>query len=191
MAKRDNARLVRWALVLFLFLSLTTNAIAQSSTQAVTINYGLVTAVGTVQKDAKHAGGALAGGMIGALVGPRRHRGLRIAAGAAAGAAVQGAATSGTLQQYTVELVSGGTSVVSTEQTDIRVDDCVSVEQGQYANIRRVSGVHCDGTGPNTPPPHHQKISESCDKAKTELTNANTDDTVEMAMKKVRVLCED
>lgn len=134
-------RVVRWAPTLFFLLG--ANAFAQSSTQAVTINYGVVTSVGTVQKDAKHAGGALAGGMMGALIGPRRHRGLRIAAGAAAGAAIQGAATSGTLQQYTVDLIGGGTSVVSTEQTDIRIDDCVAVEQGQYANIRRVSGVHC------------------------------------------------
>jgi outer membrane lipoprotein SlyB len=182
-------RAAGWAPALFLLLGV--NAFAQSSTQAVTINYGVVTAVGTVQKDSKHAGGALAGGMMGALIGPRRHRGLRIAAGAAAGAAIQGAATSGTLAQYTVELVGGGTSVVSTEQTDIRIDDCVAVEQGQYANIRRVSGTHCDGTGPGTPPPHHQQISQTCDKAKTELANADTDDTVEMAMKKVRVLCED
>jgi hypothetical protein len=94
------------------------------------------------------------------------------------------------LAQYTVELVGGGTSVVSTEQTDIRIDDCVAVEQGQHANIRRVGGTFCDGTGPSEPPEHHQQISESCDKAKTELVNAETDDTVEMAMKKVRVLCD-
>ena len=62
-----------------------------SSTHAVTINYGIVASIGTVQKDSKHAGGALAGGMIGALIEPRRHRGLRMVAGAAAGAATQGA----------------------------------------------------------------------------------------------------
>ncbi len=45
--------------------------------QSVTIQYGTVEHVQTVSKDAKHAGGALAGGVIGALVGPRRHRGIR------------------------------------------------------------------------------------------------------------------
>lgn len=162
---------------------------AHSLAQSVTINYGLVTSVSTVQKDARHAGGAVTGGLIGALIGPRRHRGARIVAGAAVGAAVQGANTSGTLQQYSVKLMNGGTSLVSTEQTDIRTGDCVAVDQGEYTNIRRVGSVYCDGTGPDEPPEHHVAISESCDKAKTELANAETDDAVDLAVKKVRVLC--
>jgi outer membrane lipoprotein SlyB len=84
-----------------------------ADTEAVTINYGTVEAVSTVEKDSKHAGGALAGGVLGALIGPSRHRGLRVVAGTAAGAAVQGAATSGTLQLYTVSLVTGGTAAQS------------------------------------------------------------------------------
>jgi outer membrane lipoprotein SlyB len=175
--------------VMVLLMVLTVIPDAQSAAQAVTINYGIVTSVSTVQKDARHAGGAVTGGLVGALIGPRRHRGARIVAGAAVGAAVQGASTSGTLQQYSVELVNGGTSIVSTEQTDIRTGDCVAVEQGQYSNIRRVGTVNCDGTGPNQPPQHHVAISESCDKAKTELANAETDDTVNLAVTKVRVLC--
>ena len=162
-----------------------------SSTQAVTINYGVVTSVGMVEKESSHAGGALAGGMIGALIGPRRHRGLRMVAGAAAGAAVQGAATSGVLQQYAVALVGGGTSIVSTEQTDLRPGDCVSIEQGQYANIRRVGTIHCDGAGPDSPPEHHVTVANSCDTVKSELTRAETDEQIEIAMKKVRILCED
>ena len=175
--------------VMAALLVLTVFPVAQSAAQTVTINYGIVTSVGTVQKDARHAGGAVTGGLIGALIGPRRHRGARIVAGAAVGAAVQGASTSGTLQQYSVELVSGGTSIVSTEQTDIRTGDCVAVEQGQYANIRRVGTVHCDGTGPAKPPAYHAAVSESCDQAKTELANAETDDSVNLAVTKVRVLC--
>jgi outer membrane lipoprotein SlyB len=187
-----DSRLVRGfvACALLCGSGLSTNLFA-SSTQAVTINYGIVTSVGTVQKDSKHAGGALAGGMIGALVGPRRHRGLRMVAGAAAGAAIQGAATSGTLQQYTVDLVGGGLAVVSTEQADIRLDDCVSVEQGQYANIRRVGAIHCDGSDFGSPPDHHVSVANYCDVAKAELTNAETDDQIEFAMRKVRLLCED
>lgn len=164
---------------------LITNLYAQS----VTIQYGTVEHVQTVKKDAKHAGGALAGGVIGAMVGPRRHRGIRALAGAGIGAAVQGAATSGTQQQYTVSLVSGGTSIINTEQQDIRPGDCVSVEQGSYANIRRVSSVHCE-TKTQTPQ-HHKSISSDCEKAKHELTNAETDEAVTVAAKKVRILCED
>ena len=37
---------------------------AYADTEAVTINYGTVESVSTVEKDSKHAGGAMAGGMI-------------------------------------------------------------------------------------------------------------------------------
>ena len=157
--------------------------------QSVTIQYGTVEHVQTISKDTKHAGGALAGGVIGALVGPRRHRGIRVLAGAGIGAAVQGSATSGTQQQYTVSLISGGTTIINTEQQDIRTGDCVSIEQGSYSNIRRCSSVHCETK--TQIPQHHKSISIDCEKAKHELTNAETDEATTMAAKKVRILCED
>ena len=52
---------------------------------SVTINYGTVESIQTITKDSKHAGGALAGGVIGAMIGPRRHRGIRVLAGAGIG----------------------------------------------------------------------------------------------------------
>ena len=157
--------------------------------QSVTIQYGTVEHVQTISKDTKHAGGALAGGVIGALVGPRRHRGIRVLAGAGIGAAVQGSATSGTQQQYTVSLVSGGTTIINTEQNDIRTGDCVSIEQGSYSNIRRISSVHCETK--TQIPQHHKSSSSDCEKAKHELANAETDEATNMAAKKVRILCED
>lgn len=93
---------------------------ALSDTMAVTINYGTVESVQTVEQKGKHAGGALAGGVLGALIGGPRHRILRIGVTAAAGAAIQGAATSGTSQLYTVRLVGGGQASITTEQVDIR-----------------------------------------------------------------------
>ena len=157
--------------------------------QSVTIQYGTVKSAVTVSSDPKHAGGALAGGMIGAMIGPRRHRGLRMVAGAGIGAAVQGSATSGTQQQYNVDLKNGGTTIINTEQNDIRIGDCVSIEQGSYANIRRVSSVHCETR--TQVPQHHTSISNDCEKAKHELSNAKTDDAVTLAARKVRILCED
>jgi outer membrane lipoprotein SlyB len=157
--------------------------------QSITIYYGTVESAVTVDKDAKHAGGALAGGVMGAVIGPSRHRGLRALAGAGIGAAVQGSATSGTQQQYNVSLKSGGTTIIDTEQNDIRVGDCVSIEQGSHANIRRVSSVHCETE--TQVPAHHTSASNDCEKAKHELSNAQTDDAVSVAAKKVRILCED
>ena len=165
------------------------NVSSQAAT-AVTIIYGVVDNISTTTVDSKHVGGAMAGGLIGGLIGPRRHRGLRVVAGAGIGAAVQGSATGGVLQQYTVNLVSGGQSIVSTEQTEIRTGDCVAVEQGQHANIRRVSDYHCE-TKNTKVPEHHQSAGDNCQQAKDELNKADTDQAITNAAKKVRVLCED
>lgn len=97
--------------------------------------------------------------------------------------------SSGTQQQYTVNLVEGGTSIITTEQDDIRSGDCVSIEQGDYANIRRVSSVHCEVKTEITV--HHASAASDCELAKHELAKADTDDEITMASKKVRILCED
>jgi len=164
-------------------------ATSSAFAQSITIQYGTVQSVTTVKEEARHAGGALTGGVIGALVGPRHNRGLRAVVGAGVGAAVQGAATSGTLQQYRVKLVNGGKSIVSTEQNDIREGDCVAVEQGTHANIRRVSSVHCESK--TQVPAHHAASAAECDKVKDELVKADSDEEVANAAKKVRILCED
>ena len=179
------------------FLCLGTGALfciagnAQTATMAVTINYGTVASVRTVEQQGSHAGGVLAGGLLGAALAGPRHRILKIGASAAAGAAIQGAVTSGTAQLYTVRLVGGGEASVTTEQLDIREGDCVSVEQGDHANIRRASSYHCERSTQSVPPVHHVSAANDCQAAKDELTKAQTDDAVELAVKKVRVLCED
>lgn len=157
--------------------------------QSVTIQYGEVVSSITVNKDASYAGGALAGGLIGAMVGPRRHRGLRAVAGAGIGAGIQGSATSGTQQQYTVNLKSGGTTIINTEQLEIRIGDCVSIEQGAHDNIRRVSSMHCETA--TQVPAHHASASSDCETAKNMLVAAETDEDIVLAAKKVRILCED
>lgn len=101
-----------------LIVGLIGGPVVAAQTTAVSIQYGLVKAVVVVEEDSKHAGGALIGGAMGALIGrhgPGSHTGLRVAAGAATGAAVQGASTGGTVQQYSVTMLSGGTTVITTE----------------------------------------------------------------------------
>jgi outer membrane lipoprotein SlyB len=164
---------------------------AQSAGSVAMIKYGKVEGVQTVKKDASHAGGAAVGGLAALAFGRGPHRMLKVAASAAAGAAIQGAATSGTLMQYTVRLIDGPEIKVSTEQPDIRMGDCVAVESGQYTNIRRVGSVHCEATvQPNPAPAHHQSVANDCETARAELANAKTDDAVDLAVKKVRGLCE-
>lgn len=179
-----------------LFLTCTAMVILGSSVvshaaTAITINYGTVESAVTTTEESSHAGGALAGGMMGAMIGPNRNRGLRMVAGAGIGAAAQGAATGGTVQQYSVKLNSGGQSIISTELQDIRVGDCVSIEQGDNANIRRVSSYHCEVKNIDSTPEHHTTAASNCDIAKNELAKAETDDAITNAAKKVRILCED
>ena len=170
-------------------LLLASSAIANADSIS-SVNYGTVQSVATTTEESSHAGGAVAGGLIGGLIGPRRHRGLRIAAGAAIGAAAQGSATGGTVQKYTVKLNNGVEEAITTEQTDIRTGDCVSIEVGDHANIRRVSSYHCE-TKSTTTSDHHQEAADSCQVAKNELVKADTDDEIDNASKKVRILCED
>ena len=164
---------------------------AQSAGSVSMIKYGKVEGVQTVKKDARHAGGAAIGGLAALAFGRGPHKALKVGASAAAGAAIQGAATSGTLMQYTVRLIDGPEIKVSTEQPDIRMGDCVAVESGQYTNIRRVGSVHCEATvQPNPPYAHHQSVADDCEKARKEVANAKSDDAVNLAVKKVRALCE-
>ena len=179
-----------------LFLTCTAMVILGSSVvshaaTAITINYGTVESAVTTTEESSHAGGALAGGLMGALIGPKRHRGLRVVAGAGIGAAVQGSATGGTVQQYSVKLNSGGQTIISTELQDIRIGDCVSIEQGASANIRRVSSYHCETNNTTPIPEHHESAASNCVTAKNELAKAETDEAITNAAKKVRILCED
>lgn len=50
----------------------------------------------------------------------------------------------GKRKAYEVKLNSGSIIKLVTESGDIAEGDCVSVEQGQSANIRRVSSVYCE-----------------------------------------------
>lgn len=164
---------------------------AQAADSIVSIHYGVVEQVQTIEKETQHAGGALIGGLMGAMIGGPRHRGAKVVAGAAIGAGVQGASTSGQTQQYTVKLMGGGEIKISTEQQDIRTGDCVTIEQGEYANIRRVASVHCEPPATTTPPKHHVSASSSCQQAKHELANAMTEEALNIAVQKVKILCED
>ncbi len=91
-------------------------------------------------------------------------------------------------RQLTVSLTGGGAIVIDTEKHDIVVGDCVVLEQGQCANIRRVGGINCQL---KQQPEHHVSAADNCQKAKNELNNARDNEAVENAVIKVRMLCED
>jgi outer membrane lipoprotein SlyB len=162
-------------------------ALAQQAGQSVMLQYGTVEGVKTVKDDGKRGAGTAVGGIAGAAIA-RDHRGLGMLAGGLIGGSIEKHHTSGTLDQYTVRLMSGATMVVNSDQNDLIVGDCVVVEQGQYTNVRRVSSINChlDQT-----PEHHVSAANNCQLAKDELNNAKSDEAINSAVIKVRTLCED
>ena len=184
--KKLSSRLTTVVLVLLFVAS--SNILAQSAGSSVSLQYGTVSSVEEVKAAPKHGRGALLGGIGGAVLA-HGHPGLGAVAGGLIGGSIEGHRTGKqVLQQYSVALIGGGALVIDTEQHDIVVGDCVMVEQGQYANIRRVSSINCHV---DQKPAHHVEIAKSCQKAKDELNNAKTSEAVENAVIKVRTLCED
>lgn len=178
------------ALLLSLAVASPTNA--RNLNEAVSVNYGNIENIQTVDVKASHAGGALLGGLAGALAGGDHKAGWAVG-GALLGAGAQGMATSGnTAKQYTVKLVSGGSVQIATEQNDLVMGDCVSIEQGnQNANIRRVAAANCEP--PEQVQARHVNDAHTCADAKKKLkdTPSSDDKAFNAAMKQVTLECYD
>ncbi len=84
---------------------------------------------------------------------------------------------------------------IVTEQTEIRVDDCVIVEEaGGRANIRRAALSACDVASQSmmNEPDIQAELQEEaaeCTAAKEGLVNAETDAQMEFAVRKIQILC--
>lgn len=160
--------------------------------QNATVQFGVVQNAQQVTLDSNAAQGALIGGTIGVLAGGR-------ARGAATGAVV-GAAGTAAMQgnrtgiQYTVQMADGSSTRIVSDQREIKVNDCVAIERvGSRANIRRTSSDYCD-------PANAQAVSQvsdvvrseavHCDAAKEELANAKDQQAMDLAVRKVELLCD-
>ena len=191
--------------IMFVFTSLLTvtishTAFAQRAGQSIKVQYGVVTASKEVvlSSDAVPKG-ALVGGTIGLLStrrGPsRQHRTRNVIVGTTVGAAV-GSARSGddTGILYDVTVGTGIVQIV-TDQTEIRVGDCVAVEQaGETTNIRRVSDEYCNQANAaaiSAVADEAEEEAEKCLAAKQELVNAETREQVDIAATKIKLLCDD
>jgi outer membrane lipoprotein SlyB len=167
------------------------------------VSYGRITAVRVVelQNQGAQAAGTLVGGALGVASGSgqsRSNRALRGLGGAAVGGRVAGAAGSTTGFEYTV-LIGGNTIRMVTEQAGLRVGDCVSVERGQFNNIRLADDARCSpppGARSPTPaaapvPAAAQAEANACLQAKEQLLNASTDEEFDRAERRMRLLCGD
>jgi outer membrane lipoprotein SlyB len=169
---------------------------AQRVGQGSTIRFGTVRNVQQVQLQSDAATGALVGGTIGLVASPRG--GSRAARNAILGAAAGGAVTAAaqgnrTGFSYTVELNDGSMVRIVSDQREIRPGDCVAIEQvGQTANIRRQPSAFCAreyAQAVQAVSQDTQAAAAHCEAAKEELVMAATPEAVDLASRKIDLLC--
>ncbi len=161
-------------------------AMAQSS-----VSYGRITAVRTVnlENQGATAAGTLVGGALGVASGSgqsRSNRALRGIGGAAVGGRVAGAAGSSTGFEYTVLINGTNTIRIVTEKAGLRVRDCVSVEQGQFNNIRLAPEERCDTPGAAVPA-GAAGAADACAAATQQVLAARTDAEFYQAERRMRL----
>jgi outer membrane lipoprotein SlyB len=167
----------------------------RSTPQHSTITYGRITAVDrvTLENAGAQTAGALVGGSLGMLSGSGQsssNRALRGVGGAFAGQQLARAVSNEQGFRYTI-LSNGRTFTVVTDGASLRVGDCVSVERGQFNNIRLAPDSSCPATGAAVTP-SREAISEAdaCDAAKEQLLQATDDAAFGLAERRVRLLCD-
>lgn len=158
------------------------------------IRYAEIADIERVKLPSNAPAGAMVGGFTG-LVLSRNSSGSKQVASGIGGAVLGGLATAALEgdrlgYSYRLRFMNGDTSNFITEKSYLQVGDCVSVERGQYANIRRVTPTFCAN---NQSVAANQKLSreaEQCHEAKEQLLAASTTDQVEAAARKVSIICE-
>jgi hypothetical protein len=183
-------------------LFFTADASAQRSGQSMSVQTGVVIAAQAVNLQSAAGRGAAVGGVVGlATTSRNRSTSRRIrntAIGAGTGALIaRGAQGSLDGMQYTIEVGPGSQIVVVTDQTQVRVGDCVNVEQAGSgtANVRRVSEALCEiafaGQVDAELQTYMTHEADMCLQAKERLMEAETDEAFETAMRRVSFLCDD
>jgi outer membrane lipoprotein SlyB len=190
--------LLHSATVLALFCAGT--AFAQTS-----VSYGRITAVNPVTQASGRAQttGALIGGGIGLATGSGQsgsNRALRTIGGGFAGQQIGRLASNRQAFEYTVLMGGTQTITVVTDESGMRVGDCVAVERGSFNNLRLVDDARCaparrtTAAAPPAPAPAPREAvrqADACIAAKEQLLKAETDETFDRAERRVRLLCAD
>ncbi len=158
------------------------------------LRYAEVERVERVPLPSAAPAGAVVGGFTGLVLSRNRSPRSQVA-GALGGAALGGLATRALEGDrrgwaYTLRYTDGSLSRFITEKGYLRTGDCVVVERGQHANIRRVANTLCGGAPPD--PEVERKLrldADQCHAAKSELLGATTNEAIDVAARKVEILC--
>ena len=182
---------------LFVLVGSSASAFAQSSGQSATVNIGVIEQAESIelQSSGGSAGGAAVGAVIGYNLGSGKSKSKRRRRAVIGGVIGSAAASSGTTpgMQYTVKLDNGSTVVVISDQIQLRVGDCVSVEEASsMTNIRQQDPAACNPEVKEAIADLQDELIEDadeCAQVKQELLAAKTIDEVELATAKSRILC--
>ncbi len=189
-------------LVVLVALLFATDALAQRSGQSMSVQTGVVVAAQAVNMQSAAGSGAAVGGVVGFATTSSRQGSSRRARNTILGAAAGGAIArraQGDLNgmQYTVEVGPGSQIIVVTDQTEVKVGDCVNVEQAGSgtANVRRVSPAFCDAAFDNAVDKdisaEYDRLADMCLEAKERMMEAETDEAIDIAIRRVKILCND
>jgi len=170
-------------------------AAAQKAGQNATVTLGVVQSAERVTLQSTGGGkGAVVGGTLGAMSGSSSSKRRRNAViGGTAGALVSRSGESQGMQ-YAVRVGDGSIIVVVSDQTQIQIGDCVTVEQsGDLANIRRQDPLACERPEVAASPDVQAEFVDDADKCaavKREILDATTKEDLELATAKANILCE-
>jgi outer membrane lipoprotein SlyB len=176
-------------------LILSMPAFAQKSGQNATVTLGVVQSAERVTLQSTGGGkGAVVGGTLGAISGSdTKSRRRNAVIGGVAGTALSSSGKSEGMQ-YAVKVGDGSMIVVVSDQTQIQIGDCVTVEQsGDLANIRRQDPLACENQQAAAAPDVQEALIDDADKcaaAKREVLDAKTKEELELATAKANILCE-
>lgn len=165
--------------------------------QAIDISYATVVDVEDVKIKSEAGKSAGIGGLWGLSIGAHGDSGV-ILGGLVAGAILLGLTTkiaegSSEAKGYTVEYSDGERIKIVTEEKEIVIGDCVAVESGRSVNVRRVSSSLCQPyKGVYSEPEVETGFAESqdCQEAKRQLMLVDDAEQMDIALDKVRELCE-
>lgn len=158
------------------------------------IRYAEVVGIERVRMPSAAPAGAVVGGFTGLVLSRNKSTRSQVASGV--GGAALGALATRALEgerlgySYQLRFADSSMSQFITEKGYLQRGDCVSVERGEYANIRRVAKSLCEN-GPSTKiTQNHMRDAQQCHAAKDQLLAASTDEEIEAASRKVRIICQ-
>jgi len=164
--------------------------------QTARVQFGVVSGAEEVMLDSDAGGGALVGGTLGLMSarGSSNARARNAILGAGAGAALAGAAQGDRRgMRYTVSMLDGSSVRIVTDQRQIRQGDCVAIEQvSGTSNIRRVPQSYCDRGNADAVAQVADNArfdAVACQSAKDELVQAQSQEEIDLASRKIELLC--